>query len=436
MSERVIQRFVNPDYSTWIDMCENFIEDDDEIKNTVGEIIERVRLGGDVELMKLCLELDSYNVYDSFLGLSPEDIIEAETKVSPEVLKAIETAAKNIEKFHRAQMPQTIEVETMEGIRCVQKPVPIRRIGIYIPGGTAPLFSTVLMLAIPAKIAGCSEIVLCTPAGKYGRVSPEIIYAAKFCGVDRFYKVGGAQAIAAMAYGTETIPRVDKIFGPGNKYVMTAKQMVSNYTAIDMPAGPSEVMVIADDKANPRFVAADLLSQAEHGRDSRIVLVCTSVEFSDKVIRELNSQEKLLPRRDITSESMSKSFIVVFDSDLDMIEFANLYAPEHLIIQTENPAWIANSITSAGSVFLGEYLSESAGDYASGTNHTLPTNGWAHCYSGVNIDSFMRKMTIQELSRSGLKKIGKTIVTMAEAEGLQAHANAVKVRLSKKDNLI
>ena len=321
-------------------------------------------------------------------------------------------------------------METMPGVRCVQRAVPIQRVGLYVPGGSAPLFSTVLMLAVPAQVAGCREIILCTPPDKQGKIAPAILYAASQAGVNRIFKVGGAQAIAAMAYGTESVPKVDKIFGPGNQYVTTAKQQVGlSTTAIDMPAGPSEVLVMADSSAVPEFVASDLLSQAEHGPDSQVVLLTPSRGFAEQVVAETERQLQQLARRDIARKALDNSRIIVMDTEDDLIDFCNAYGPEHLIVSMEHPWEIADRITAAGSLFIGNYTPESAGDYASGTNHTLPTYGWAHAYSGVNLDSFMRKMTYQEITPDGLRKIGRTIETMAEAEGLGAHKNAVTLRL-------
>ncbi|MBO7510957.1 MAG: histidinol dehydrogenase, partial [Bacteroidales bacterium] len=343
---------------------------------------------------------------------------------------AIACAMANILAFHQAQIPGEVCVETMPGVKCWQRPVPIEKVGLYIPGGTAPLFSTVLMLALPARLAGCKTLVLCTPTGKDGKVAPEVLFSARSCGVEKVFKLGGAQAIAAMAYGTASVPKVDKIFGPGNQYVTTAKQMLGGrVVAIDMPAGPSEVMVLADASARPAFVAADLLSQAEHGADSQAMLVCNSVDFAEKVEEEVWAQAASLGRTEYVEASLAKSRLFVFDSEDDRIDFANLYGAEHLILSVEDPWRMADRITAAGSVFIGHYSPESAGDYASGTNHTLPTCGWAASYSGVNIDSFMRKMTLQELTPEGLRTLSRTIVTMAGAEGLDAHANAVRVRL-------
>ncbi|MBQ2017940.1 MAG: histidinol dehydrogenase, partial [Alistipes sp.] len=369
------------------------------------------------------VELDSLKVSD-------EEFKEAAEKVSPEVKAAIEVARKNITAFHTAQLPREVRVETQPGVVCIQRPVAIRRVGLYIPGGTAPLFSTVLMLALPAKIAGCEEVVLCTPTNKEGKVAAEVLYAAQQCGVTSVYKIGGAQAVAAMAYGTESVPKVDKIFGPGNRYVTLAKQLVSGRnTSIDMPAGPSEVMVMADESADARFVAADLLSQAEHGRDSQAMVVCNSESLAEVVMAEVECQTALLSRGEYIAESLKNSRAVVFESRQEMIDFANAYAAEHLIVSMQDAWSVVDKITAAGSIFVGNYSPESAGDYVSGTNHTLPTSGWAHSCSGVNVDSFMRKMTIQELSKEGLQGLSSTIVAMADAEGLEAHAAAVKVRM-------
>ena len=368
------------------------------------------------------------------LAVSPVELNEAAALVPEQLRNAINTAAANIRKFHESQMPSLKKVETTPGVFCWQKAVPITKVGLYIPGGTAPLFSTVLMLAIPARIAGCSEIVLCTPPGPNGKVNPAILYAAQVAGVNRFFKLGGAQAIAAMAYGTESVPKVYKIFGPGNPYVTAAKQIISQRNAaIDMPAGPSEVEVIADAQANPAFVAADLLSQAEHGHDSQVLLVTTSSELINKVKQEVERQVTMLPRNEIAQDSLEMSLMVLLKDDDEIIEMTNEYAPEHLIIQTKNAAELAERVVNAGSVFIGPWSPESAGDYASGTNHTLPTNGYAKAHSGVNIDSFMRKITFQELTREGLASLGPTIETMAEGESLIAHKNAVAVRLKESD---
>lgn len=420
--------YQNPPREEWRELCRRAEQDNSQIAERVEAIVERVAREGDVALFALAEQIDGVSL-DS-LVVTDEEFAYAESRVSDEVKSAIEVAVKNISAFHCAQLPKELKVITQEGVECVQRPVAIRRVGLYIPGGTAPLFSTVLMLALPAEIAGCGEIILCTPTDKQGRVAAEVLYAARRCGVTNVYKAGGAQAIAAMAYGTESIPKVDKIFGPGNRYVTMAKQMVAaRNTAIDMPAGPSEVMVLADASANPTFVAADMLSQAEHGRDSQAIVVCDSMALAESVAAEVERQRVLLSRADYVAESLANSRAIVFDNRDDMVAFANEYAAEHLIVSMVSAWDVVDRITAAGSVFIGNYSPESAGDYASGTNHTLPTSGWAHSCSGVNIDSFMRKITIQELSKSGIEALAPTIIAMAEAEGLEAHAAAVKVRI-------
>ena len=420
--------YQNPPREEWRELCRRAEQDNSQIAERVEAIVERVAREGDAALFALAEQIDGVNL-DS-LVVTDEEFAYAESRVSDEVKSAIEVAVKNISAFHRAQLPKELKVITQEGVECVQRPVAIRRVGLYIPGGTAPLFSTVLMLALPAEIAGCGEIILCTPTDKQGRVAAEVLYAARRCGVTNVYKAGGAQAIAAMAYGTESIPKVDKIFGPGNRYVTMAKQMVAaRNTAIDMPAGPSEVMVLADASANPTFVAADMLSQAEHGRDSQAIVVCDSIALAESVASEVERQRVLLSRADYVAESLANSRAIVFDDRAKMIAFANEYAAEHLIVSMVSAWDVVDRITAAGSIFIGNYSPESAGDYASGTNHTLPTSGWAHSCSGVNIDSFMRKITIQELSKSGIEALAPTIIAMAEAEGLEAHAAAVKVRI-------
>lgn len=422
--------YVNPSREQWSALCRRAEQDNSLIAERVEAIVERVREQGDEALVALAEEIDGVTLRS--LQVSDEEFSAAESAVSSEVKAAIEVAVSNIEAFHRAQLPHEVKVETQEGVVCLQRPVPIRRVGLYIPGGTAPLFSTVLMLALPARLAGCEQVVLCTPTNKQGRVAAEVLYAARRCGVTAVYKVGGAQAIAAMAYGTATVPKVDKIFGPGNRYVTLAKQLVAGRnTSIDMPAGPSEVMVLADESADVRFVAADMLSQAEHGRDSQAIVVCSSRTIAEAVEAEVERQRRLLSRAEYVAESLANSRAIVFEGKEDMIAFAEEYAAEHLIVSM-NDAWdVVGKITTAGSVFVGNYSPESAGDYASGTNHTLPTSGWAHSCSGVNIDSFMRKMTIQHLTPEGIEALASTIVAMAEAEGLEAHAAAVRVRIEK-----
>lgn len=422
-----MQVFIEPEREGWNGLCSRPSERNSVVEERVSRIIGRVREGGDDALLAIESELAGRDV-PSFV-VSPEEVAAAADKVSAEVKKAIERSAANIRAFHEAQLPHMIEVETSPGVKCIQKPVPIDKVGLYIPGGTAPLFSTVLMLAVPASIAGCREVVLCTPAQ-----SPEVLYAASYCGVSRIFRLGGAQAIAAMAYGTQTVPKVDKIFGPGNQYVTTAKQMVSgDAVSIDMPAGPSEVMVIADSSTNPAFAAADLLSQAEHGRDSQVMLVCDAPETASAVMREVDAQVARLGREELALGALEHSRAVVLKELGDVVDFANAYAPEHLIILASEPWKVADRITAAGSVFVGAFTPESAGDYASGTNHTLPTCAWARSCSGVNTESFMRRMTIQEISREGLAGLSGTIMAMAEAEGLQAHANAVKIRTDERD---
>ncbi|MBQ4127655.1 MAG: histidinol dehydrogenase [Alistipes sp.] len=422
--------YENPQPAQWAELCRRAEQDNSLIAERVAAIVERVAAQGDLAIRALTEQIDGVQL--SQLEVSAEEIAWASEQVSEQVKQAIEVAMKNISAFHEAQMPSEVRVETQRGVVCVQRPVAIQRVGLYIPGGTAPLFSTVLMLALPAKIAGCREIILCTPTNKQGRVASEVLYAASRCGVSRIFKMGGAQAVAAMAYGTESIPKVDKIFGPGNRYVTLAKQLVSGRnTSIDMPAGPSEVMVMADESADAEFVASDMLSQAEHGRDSQAMVVCNSLALAEQISAAVERQAAALDRADYVAESLAHSRCVVFDNRDQMIAFANEYAAEHLIISMSDAWGVANEITAAGSIFIGNYSPESAGDYASGTNHTLPTSGWAHSCSGVNIDSFMRKMTIQELSQDGIKSLAPTIIAMADAEGLQAHANAVRVRIEK-----
>ena len=419
---------LNPSKQQWPALCKRAETDDAVIESRVRDILSRVRTSGDAALAEITAQVEGRTA-GSFL-VSRRDIAAAAGQVSAPLREAIAAAAANIEAFHKAQKPQPVEVTTTEGVRCLRRQLPIDRVGLYIPGGSAPLFSTLLMLAIPAKIAGCREVVLCTPAGRDGRVAPAVLYAADFCGIDTIYSLGGAQAIAAMAYGTETIAPVSKIFGPGNRYVTKAKQMVSALgVAIDMPAGPSEVMVMADGTADVRFVASDLLSQAEHGPDSQAMLLCLSREFAEAVASETARQLALLPRRDIAAKALENSRLIVLGSREEAVAFANSYASEHLIISMRDPWEIADRISAAGSVFIGNYSPESAGDYASGTNHTLPTMGLARAWSGIGLDSFMHSVTYQQLSREGLSLLGDTIVKMAEAEGLDAHAAAVKIRL-------
>lgn len=417
---------VNPPRSEWDALTRRQGVDYEGIRPRVEAILNAVESEGDVALKHLMRDIDGV---DAALEVTDVEIDAACRAVPEAVAEAIRTAKTNIEAFHRAQMPREIRVETAPGVVCIQRPVPIRRVGLYIPGGSAPLFSTVLMLAVPAALAGCSERILCTPCGKDGSIAPEVLFAARECGINRIFRLGGAQAVAAMAFGTESVPKVDKIFGPGNPYVTLAKQLVSGRnTAIDMPAGPSEVMVLADGSAPAAFAAADLLSQAEHGKDSTAVLVCTESSYAENVLQEVDYQKSKLSRNIQVDGSLAHSYAVVFPDIREMVDFAEAYAPEHLIIAMENASDVAGRITAAGSVFVGPWSPESAGDYASGTNHTLPTSGWARSCSGVNIDSFLRKMTLQEITRDGLASLAPTIVSMAQAEGLEAHARAVTIR--------
>ncbi len=428
----MLQTYITPDKNIWPALMLRATDDDTVIEQRVRTILERIRQGGDEALRAITTEIDGR--CPESLQVSEAEFAEAESSVSEELKSAIRQAASNISAFHKAQQTPAVDVYTMPGVHCRRRVLPIRRVGLYIPGGSAPLFSTILMLALPAQIAGCEEIVLCSPCDRTtGKVNPVVLYTTQLCGVRTIYKLGGAQAIAAMAYGTESIERVFKIFGPGNRYVTKAKQMVSAQgTAIDMPAGPSEVMIMADDSARPDFVAADFLSQAEHGPDSQSLLVCRSQEFAEQVNAEIARQLALLPRADIATRSLANSRIVVFDDIDTMIAFANAYASEHLIIAMDDAWAVADRITAAGSIFVGHYSPESAGDYASGTNHTLPTMGLASAYSGIGLDSFMHAITYQELSQEGLNSLSNTIIRMAEAEGLDAHANAVKVRVSSE----
>ena len=423
----------NPDKSQWQEILKRPVMNTENLFDTVRSVIDRVKEEGDRAVLDYEEKFDK--VVLASLAVSEEEQQEAENLVSEDLKAAIRLAKQNIETFHAAQRFEGKKVQTQPGVTCWQKAVAIEKVGLYIPGGTAPLFSTVLMLAVPARIAGCKEIVLCTPPGRDGKVHPAGLFAAKVAGVNRIFKAGGIQAIAAMAYGTESVPKVYKIFGPGNQYVTAAKQLVSlRDVAIDMPAGPSEVEVLADETANPIFVAADLLSQAEHGVDSQAILITTSVELQQAVKVEVERQLALLPRKEIAEKSLANSKLIVVDSMAEAIELTNAYAPEHLIIETEDYLSVAERIVNAGSVFLGSLTPESAGDYASGTNHTLPTNGYAKAYSGVSLDSFIRKITFQEIKPEGLNIIGPAIELMAANEQLDAHKNAVSVRLGQLEN--
>lgn len=425
-----MKTFINPNKKTWPEILKRPVFEVSDLFGKVQSILNEIKVNGDEALQKFTLQFDGVKL-DSFL-VTMEELTEAELQIDEELKAAINLASKNIQAFHAAQKVEIKKIETTPGVVCWQKPVPIEIVGLYIPGGTAPLFSTVLMLAIPAQIAGCKEIVLCSPPNKEGKIHSAILYAAKISGVTQIYKLGGVQAIGAMAYGTETVPKTYKIFGPGNQYVVAAKQLVSiNDVSIDMPAGPSEVLVVADETSNAAFVASDLLSQAEHGADSQVVLVANKQEVVENVLTEIEIQIKNLPRGKTASKALEHSILIIIENFEDQIDLINDYAPEHLIISTKNYSDYIDKIINAGSVFLGENTPESAGDYASGTNHTLPTNGWARSYSGVNLDSFLKKITFQEISKEGLKEIGPAIEIMAAAEQLEAHKNAVTLRLKQ-----
>jgi len=418
----------NPDKKEWSKLLKRPAIKEKEIRRIVKPILKKVKEKGDKALRLFAFEYDHVEL-DNIL-VSSSEIAGIEKNIDKDIREAIKKAYKNIKKFHEAQMTDTLEVETTRGVICKRKNVPIERVGLYVPGGSAPLFSTVLMLAIPAKIAGCKEIIICTPPDRNGKIHPLILYAAKLTGVDKIAKVGGAQAIGALAYGTESVPKVDKIYGPGNQYVTAAKQIVNQKgIAIDMPAGPSEVAVIADHSANPEFIASDLLSQAEHGIDSQVILISTNQDLIRKVIIEIKVLSKALPRKHIIEKSLLNSrFFLVENLDV-AVDLSNAYAPEHLIISTENCDALAEKIINAGSVFLGNYTPESAGDYASGTNHTLPTYGYARNHSGVSVDSFVKKITFQKISITGLRNLGPAIELMAEKEELEAHKLAISIRL-------
>ena len=424
-----MKKILYPNKADWAEMLRRPMQNVSTFFENVSTILKNVKANGDAAVLEYEEQFDKVKL--TSLAVTEEEMKEAETQVPIELKVAILLAQRNIYTFHKKQKFEGKKVETMEGVTCWQKAVGIEKVGLYIPGGTAPLFSTVLMLAVPAKIAGCKEIVLCTPPDKEGKINPAILYAAQVSGVSKIFKAGGVQAIGAMAYGTESVPKVYKIFGPGNQYVMAAKQQVAMHdVAIDMPAGPSEVAVIADESANPTFVTADLLSQAEHGLDSQVVLITTSEKLLGEVEYEVQHQLSRLPRWQIAEKSLENSKLILVKDMDEAIEITNEYAPEHLIIETKDYMDLAEKVVNAGSVFLGNYTPESAGDYASGTNHTLPTNGYAKAYSGVSLDSFIRKITFQEINREGIQNIGPAIEVMAANEHLDAHKNAVSVRLS------
>ncbi|WP_226390508.1 histidinol dehydrogenase [Penaeicola halotolerans] len=423
----------NPKKTEWESILKRPTQELKTIEKIVKPIMKKVKRQGDKALRKFALEYDHVELKE--LLVSREEIKAATNQISEELKQAIQVAKQNIETFHAAQVQDLLTVEVMPGVTCMRKSVPIQKVGLYVPGGTAPLFSTVLMLGIPANIAGCEEIVLCTPPNREGKIHPAILYTADLIGIDRIVKVGGAQAVAAMAYGTESVPAVYKIFGPGNQYVTAAKQLVSQKgTAIDMPAGPSEVLVYADASAIPAFVAADLLSQAEHGVDSQVVLVASGEKVAEKIMAEVNTQVALLPRKEIAKKALENSIAIVLSDQEKALLLINEYGPEHLILSVENVDEVSQRIINAGSVFMGNYTPESAGDYASGTNHTLPTNGYAKSYSGVSLDSFVKKITYQKITAEGIRSLGPTVEIMAANELLEAHKQAVTVRLNYLKN--
>lgn len=423
-----MKKIYNPKPETWSQICKRPTQSFNDIEETVKQIFKEVQQKGDQAIAKYVSFFDGVTLENS--QVTSEEIEIAKSEVSDELKEAIQLAKSNIEQFHAAQKTNKIVVETTIGVTCWQEKRPIQKVGLYIPGGTAPLFSTVLMLAVPAKLAGCQEIVLCSPSDKNGKINAAILYAADLCGVTKIYKVGGIQAIAGMTFGTETIPQVYKIFGPGNQFVTIAKQFASqNGVAIDMPAGPSELLVYADETAIPSFVASDLLSQAEHGKDSQVILVTTNKNILNDVEEEIYKQLKELPRQEIAQVAIQNSKLIFVETEKTALSLINEYGPEHFIVCSKNEDYFVDGIQNAGSIFIGNYTPESAGDYASGTNHTLPTNGYSKSYSGVNLESFLKAMTFQKISNEGIQNIGKAIETMAEAEGLQAHKNAVTLRL-------
>jgi len=418
----------NPSPDNWSDLLQRPTQSLEDIEATVDEIFKEVRSKGDQAILKYTMKFDEVSLPN--FEVTKREIEEANALVTEELKEAIQLAKENITKFHAAQKTERISIETQSGVECWQEKRPIQKVGLYIPGGSAPLFSTILMLAIPANLAGCKEIVLCSPPNKEGKLDPAILYTANLCGVTKILKVGGIQAIAGMTFGTESIPKVYKIFGPGNQFVTVAKQLATKFNvAIDMPAGPSELLIFADDTAKANFVASDLLSQAEHGADSQVILVSTSEKLLFEVEKEVESQLVRLPRKEIAMKAMENAKFILMKEEKAALELINEYAPEHFIVVAKNEDFFVNGIQNAGSVFIGNYTPESAGDYASGTNHTLPTNGFAKQYSGVNLDSFLKNMTFQKIDETGIKNIGKAIELMAEAEGLYAHKNAVSLRL-------
>lgn len=428
-----MKMYINPEKEKWQQILQRPAFDYKQLESKVSAILENVKLNGDDAVKKYTASFDGVELNE--FAVTEEEISAAIAQVDDNLKAAIDVAMKNIRLFHNSQKEEIKRIETSAGVCCWRKSVAIEKVGLYIPGGSAPLFSTLLMLGIPALLAGCREIIVCTPPDKSGKVNPVILYVAQLIGLKKIYKIGGVQAIAAMAYGTTTVPKVNKIFGPGNQYVTCAKQLVNAAgIAIDMPAGPSELAVYADDASNPAFVAADLLSQAEHGADSQVVLVASSISIVEQVKAEIEKQLELLPRKEIASKALQNSVAIVMGNTATAFDLLNEYAPEHLIIATDNAQVLAENVINAGSVFLGHYTPESAGDYASGTNHTLPTNGYAKAYSGVSLDSFVKKITFQQIGKEGITNIGNAVETMAAAEGLEAHKNAVTIRLKETNN--
>lgn len=423
-----MNKYIFPNKKSWNELIKRPVLKREEISEIVQNIFDEVKENGDQALFDFNKKFDAVDIDN--LSPSIAEVQNSENLISEDLKNAIQTAKENITKFHESQKAEIQKIETTKGVVCWRENRAIEKVGIYIPGGTAPLFSTVLMLAVPAQLAGCKEIILCTPPDKNGEINPAILYTAKLCGITKIFKTGGAQAIAAMTFGTESVPNVYKIFGPGNQFVVAAKELAQNYgVAIDMPAGPSEVLIIADENAVPEFCAADLLSQAEHGSDSQVIFISTDMKILEETMEETKKQLENLPRNEFAQQSLSNSYFILVKSLDEALEFSNLYAPEHLILAIADFEKYIPAIENAGSVFLGNYSCESAGDYASGTNHTLPTNGFAKNYSGVSLDSFVKKITFQNLSKEGLQNLGKTIEVMAEAEGLFAHKNAVTIRL-------
>ena len=428
-----MEEYIYPLQSEWDKLIERPTASYDDLEDLVSNIFEQIKTRGDDAIYEYTNEFDKVQIHK--LQVDKKEILDGVNNVPKDLKNAIQKAKKNIEKFHKAQITKTVKVETQPGVNCWQKKQPIEKVGLYIPGGSAPLFSSILMLAIPAQIAGCNDIILCSPPDSQGKLPKELLYTAQLCGVTKIFKVGGIQAIAGMTFGTESIPNVYKIFGPGNQYVTVAKQMASRYkTAIDMPAGPSELLIVADETADPDFVASDLLSQAEHGSDSQVILVTTKKSILENIKGAINEQLQNLPRKNIAKKALINSKMIVLENDETAVAFINSYGPEHYIICVENEDYYVDNVRNAGSVFIGKYTPESAGDYASGTNHTLPTNGYSKQYSGVNLDSFTKAITFQKINKQGIQDLGESIELMAAAEGLVGHKNAISLRLKKINN--